>query len=365
LAKKQFLQYKEYADRLVAMEPEKDEWRMEVGYAVNNLGILAIEQGEAVEAEVAFRSYLDVTTALLHDEPNDVGRIIEVGQAYAWLSDALYGQFRIIEAKAARDAELAAYDGKGDITSENSVIEIASVIATYRLAALASAAGDPQLSLELSTKAAALADRLAAEDPENTERIARALYAHLVHGEANLHSNRYAEARRSLVIAMRMGERLIDKDETVAEWSGVALPDAKLALAQLEIQEGHANIADEIYAEVIRSLAPLIGDRGAGAKITRRYCTALAGRARLSMRQSEVWPEIVERLNAASKIQGPEGGALLAEAYERSGDTREAAAIVSRLHRGGYKHPDFLALLEEFPALKAAAIDSAAITKAQ
>ncbi len=35
LAKKQFLQYKDYADQLVAIDPEKDEWRMEVKYALN------------------------------------------------------------------------------------------------------------------------------------------------------------------------------------------------------------------------------------------------------------------------------------------------------------------------------------------
>ncbi len=48
---------------------------------------------------------------------------------------------------------------------------------------------------------------------------------------------------------------------------------------------------------------------------------------------------------------GPEALALLAEAYARRGQNADASQIASKLHTAGYRHPDFLALLAEYPDL--------------
>jgi hypothetical protein len=55
----------------------------------------------------------------------------------------------------------------------------------------------------------------------------------------------------------------------------------------------------------------------------------------------------------------PEALTLLAEAYQRSDNVNEARLITSRLAAAGYRHPDFLALLETFPDLKTPAVASA------
>jgi hypothetical protein len=99
--------------------------------------------------------------------------------------------------------------------------------------------------------------------------------------------------------------------------------------------------------------------------LIRRYCAALAGRARLDVRRREDWVEIIDLLGADEFKEGPEALTLLAEAYERTNKTSNAATISARLYAAGYRHPDFLALLLEFPTLSAAAKRSVSGPSAQ
>ena len=355
LAKKQFTRYYDLAQQLVAIDPDKDEWRIEVGYAVNNLGILAMDQGEAAEAEKAFRQYLEVTTLLSEKDPDDVGRVIEVGQAYAWLADSIYTQARIEDARTTRLAEAALYENAlVDFPNHAGVMDSA-LVAQLSLAIISIAGNELAAAVTYSNRAVHLADALRSQEPDSVFPVLRASVTRTFLGETYFHLRKTDQAREFLSTAIQIGKTLVAKDAGVSEWRSTTLPDALLALGRLESRDGNSGKAREIDDEIIADLRPLVTDGSPSARITRRYCAALAGRARLSPRNASAWVEILGLLGPMQLKQGPEALSLLAEAYQHTDKPAEAAAIVEHLYAAGYRHPDFMALLEEFPALKAAA----------
>ncbi|HEY6894484.1 MAG TPA: toll/interleukin-1 receptor domain-containing protein, partial [Rhodanobacteraceae bacterium] len=108
-AEKSFNDYKTLAERLVALDPDKPEWRAEVGYAASNLGTLLLKEGRSAEAATAFERSLAISSALAKSTPDDVGLQLEQAQSHAWLADAREKVGSFDAARAERTAELAIY----------------------------------------------------------------------------------------------------------------------------------------------------------------------------------------------------------------------------------------------------------------
>lgn len=363
LAKKQFTQYYELAQRLIAIDPDKDEWRMEVGYAVNNLGVLAMDQGEAAGAEIAFRQYLEVTSRLATANTRDVQRQIEVGQAYAWLADSLLRQSKIYQALEQRRAEIDVYE-EALLTQKGSMaLGERLAVAQYSVALLELSAGNPQHALTFASAGANLAEELLALEPSSAQLADRTAFAHAVLGEAQMHVGAIADARRSLARSLALSDSLVEREASVSEWKFITTMDAKLLDARLEAAAGEASRAVAKFSVVEAALRPVVATNTAEPSIVRRYCAALAGRARLDASYAADWLDVANRLSRLGQA-GPESLALLAEAYHRTGRITQAAASIAALYAAGYRQPDFMALLEEFPELKAAAAE-AAVANAQ
>lgn len=359
LAKKQFTEYYDLAQRLVAIDPDKDEWRMEVGYAVNNLGILAMDQGEAAEAEGSFRDYLAITTHLAKENPDNVQWVIERGQAYAWLADSLHRQAKLEDALEARRAEMALYDRSVVVFTDNIALIRFMSIGHYRLAQIEISGGRLESALTHAIEASHLADRLLAIEPQNTDQIARTSSAYSVLGEAYILLHRYSDARFSLSKSIAFAEQLVAHDGDVTEWRGTTLATPKLMIARAGVKEAKLQEAKTIFNEVALDLGAMIASELSNPIIVRNYCAALAGRARLDAAFDRDWAEIIELLASDASRLGPDSLALLAEAYERTGKSEKAAAIASKLHGGGYRHPDFVSLMVDVPQLARAEAASA------
>ncbi|MDZ7628812.1 MAG: TIR domain-containing protein [Parvularculaceae bacterium] len=74
-AKAQFTEYHRHATRLVEIDPANDDWQAELEYAYSNLGTLAMDEGEAADAEGWFRKSLEVSDkAIERRTANDIDR---------------------------------------------------------------------------------------------------------------------------------------------------------------------------------------------------------------------------------------------------------------------------------------------------
>jgi tetratricopeptide (TPR) repeat protein len=351
-AKEQFTEYHRLATQLVEIDPGKDEWLMEVGYAVNNLGILAMGDGEAQQAEAAFRAYLKVSGLLADRQPDDADRTYTRGQARAWLSDALLRQSEFAEALDQRIAEIAEYESFLARTGSNAKIDRSLPVSYTRVAQINLALGRLDMALSNALTATVRATSALTGDSNDTDRLARASGAFAVLGEVYVYLRKFDHARAALRESVDLSEKLISMDENVAEWADILDTVPKLALAHLSLQVGEHKQAAAQYESIIQSLRSQVDAATADADVVRYYCAALAGRARFDETSLSDWKEIGQRLSAAGE---PDAKVLRAEASRRIGDISGSVEIVRALYASAYRHPDFMALLDVFPELKAAA----------
>jgi len=324
---------------------------MELDFANSNLGTLALDEGDAEEAEDFFRKSLAVSTRLARREPGDLDRVTAQGQSYAWLADALNRQARIAEARATRLAELAVYAAYDAAESGNAQIRNRKGTALYSLAQIEIAAGELEESVARASDAVRILDELLAEDPDNMEQADRTSLAHAVLGEALFHLGRNEQARASLSRSIDIAERLVARDDSVAQWRDQNLSVPKLTLARLEAASGDPAAAHRLFAAVASDLRGSTRSDVADPRSTRIYCAALAGQARLEPRSEPLWSEIAATLSRNVDRQSPYGLITLIEANAALGRLETAGEIASQLLVKGYRHPELLSVLERYPTL--------------
>ena len=350
-AKQRFTQYHDYAQQLLAIAPDKDEWQTELDFAYSNLGTLALDQGQAAAAEDYFRKSLAVSSRLAGKHPGDVDHVIAQGQSYAWLADALHRQAKVAAARAARLAELALYARFEVGQADNAVITNRRATALYRLAQIEIAAGQLQEAAARAGAAVNSFDQLSADDPDNMEPADRASLAHAVLGEAYFHLGQARQARATLLRSIEIAEQLVARDDSVAQWREQNLALPQVTLARVYAAAGDTAAAHRLFATVTENLRqPALRDN-ADPRTVRIYCAALAGLARDSARSEPLWSEIVSTLSRKVGRQSPDGLILLAEADAALGRLESAGEITSKLSLAGYRHPDLLSVLGRHPTL--------------
>jgi tetratricopeptide (TPR) repeat protein len=356
VAKTHFTQYHDYARQLVALDPANDDWQMELNYGLSNLGTLAMDQGDFAAAERHFEDALAVARALSQAQPDDAERSMNTGTSLAWLADAVLRQGKFERALELRLEEIAIYEAWLATRAADADVRQLLASARQRLAQVQLAMGRPEDALANAALAASLADGLLAADSDNIERADRASLAHAIAGEAQMHLGAYAQARQSLLRSIAVADDFVARKGGLEDSRGLNSSPARLAMASLLVRTGRATEAASLYAQVLASHRE---DMAAGKTVyavsRRRYCEALAGQARLMPGKGDAWQEIVARLGPAQATLSPEESALLAEAHAHGGRIEQAAALTTPLYASGYRHPDFMALLERFPALRQAA----------
>jgi tetratricopeptide (TPR) repeat protein len=345
-------QYYAQAQRLVALDPDKDDWQAELMYADSNLGTLDMDQGDAKAAAAHFAQSLSRSIKIYGEAPQTAQAAIELGQSYSWLANALFHQAKLDEAQAARRAELAVYaranqgnPGRADIKKRES-------IARYDLADMLLAAGQIEEATTEAKVAVELADGIRSKDPENLGLADRASLAHTLLGEAYGHAGQTGAARQQLAAAIAIADRLVAKDESIVRWRGKVGALPRLILARLEARSDQPTTASATYLRLTSSLRPLLAAGTSKQSIESIYCAALAGQARLAPQNHGAnWQEIIAMLGPKPERHSPKTLTVLAEALVNSERADTAKSIVAKLYQAGYRHPEFMALLNIYPVL--------------
>lgn len=352
VARENFTQYHDFARQLVAMDPANDDWQMELNYGLSNLGTLAMDQADFATAEQHFREALEVARVLSGSQPEDAERMINTGTSLAWLANALVRQNKLPQARDLRLQEIALYEQWLARHASDASAQALLADARFRLAQVLLAMGLPNEARGHAVAAAGLADALLAADPANIELVDRASIAHAVAGEAYLHLRQYAAARKSLLRSIAVADDFVARKGGVERSRGLTSSQPRLVLAALLVREGKPAEAEPLFAQVVERYRDDVASGKTIYPLSRyRYCAALAGRARLAAPGDAAWLEIATLLGAMLEALSPEEAGLLAEAHARTGQPEAAAALVAPLHAAGYRHPDFMAVLEDFPAL--------------
>jgi tetratricopeptide (TPR) repeat protein len=340
MAKKQFTEYHDFAQRLVAKEPANEDWQAELDYAYSNLGTLALDAGDAAEAEAWFRKSLKIALAKLLAAPGDVESVAAAGQSYAWLADALHRQGKFQEARNARIEEFEVYQIEPDGGRNLNLMRLKGA-SLYRRSQVELAVGDLSQATILAAEAANIFQILHAADPESADIAEQLSRANSSYGECLALAGRYSEAEAALQIAIDVARRFAKLDPDVVRWEGTNLAQAYLALARTFSRTGRTSEAGELYDLIRTSLAATALDSNADPVIRRRYAESLAGLSMLPQQNADHWKLIIDLLKQA-KISTPESKFLLAEAYSRQGDFEESESLIAELNSLNYRHPYFV-----------------------
>lgn len=92
--------YRDVSQRWLQAMPQDDDARAEVGYAENNLGSLALDQGHLAEAEQSFRQSVALKQAVLQRKPDDAVLTAEWSDSLSWLGSTLAQRGRHVQAEA-------------------------------------------------------------------------------------------------------------------------------------------------------------------------------------------------------------------------------------------------------------------------
>lgn len=107
-ATRHFSAYARMAEQLVALDPERADWRAELGHSRVNLGVLRMNESDWSAAATLFRQAVPNFRDARRRDPAAASAIDEA-QALAWQADAQRHGGALAEARAAREAEAALY----------------------------------------------------------------------------------------------------------------------------------------------------------------------------------------------------------------------------------------------------------------
>jgi tetratricopeptide (TPR) repeat protein len=201
-ARRGFEAYAALADRLVRLEPGKAEWQREVGYAENNLGMLAMRQrGDLADAERHFAAALAISKSAAQHQPNDPDVQLALTDGYAWLADAqrLGGQFEV--AFQSRVTQREVLERLHEADPSNTVVQAHLLYNQLALARIDAARGRYQAALRRLDEGYAEAARLQSADPANLDVAKQARAFRLFKVQTILRLPKYQQTKPEVLMS--------------------------------------------------------------------------------------------------------------------------------------------------------------------
>lgn len=177
----QLERYRQLAERLVALQPAKQEWWAEVEEANSNLGAVLLQEGRPDEALVRLGRASTVATRLVAKAPASHDRLYDLSQIDAWTADAEAARGDVASALAERQAESRIYSTLIAASPSDAQAIVALASCRAEIAKINIAQGRTGEGVALLRQSAADIDRLIAAYPDNVtyKSNAAAIYAAL------------------------------------------------------------------------------------------------------------------------------------------------------------------------------------------
>lgn len=217
-AEADFKEYKRLAERLVALNPGKPEWRLEPIYADSNLGTLQLQERRYDAAARTFSAALANIEALAATRPRDMTYQSQLAETLADLADAQYGMGRLQDAIGNRERQIRIIERMIAADGDNALAKRQRMVAERMLGRLLTDHGEVSAGIGHLRTATALAEELRQREPDNTEWLWRAADTHATLGRALLDSGRHDEADQAIRASCGLANRLIERDPSVVAW---------------------------------------------------------------------------------------------------------------------------------------------------
>lgn len=337
-ARHYFQLYADSAAALVALEPESGDYRMEQGYALSNLGTLAVDQGDLDAADRAFAGSGEIFSALADEQPDDPELRFESAASKSWRARVREERFDwpgAVEfrcAAARLHAEVSADTGHPFHRRIEAEAWIKCALGEFAL-------GRTDDARAAHSRAIAIYDALAEGDPDNLEwrlhwlmaRSRQVLLAHFSRKEGFEPADGEQTFRE--IIEISAG------DPENALWSGQAI-SAGLDLATVHLLTGNVETA----VAYLQRIGPL-----ARANLEAAPNDAVSARQFHKLSILEHLAGIGHADDArAMLVEHPRqvrANLHLAALLERlAGDSEAAGKLDREVAQAGFESPEYLAL---------------------
>lgn len=337
-----FRAYRALAQRLLAIDGNKPEWRLEAIYADTNLGIVLYEGGRYAPAERTFAAALAATEQLRAAEPNNSAHLDMESQALAYLADAREQGGRLEDAIATRERQVRLIDAAASRDPSDVGLSRQAITSRRALSRLFASRGNAEASLRYLREAASRAQVLRERDPENMEWLHIAANVDTDLGEHLLAITSIEEAGSASRSACSAAQQLFARDGNVDHWRG-GLRSCLVLRSRLAAAQGFYGEALTLArsaAAMAAPASPRSRDRGFGLASAR----LLEGdhQARLNNRQAALaaWTIAISALPGAD--EPPRVRALRYALLRRLNRREEADAVARTLDEIGYRHTDYI-----------------------
>lgn len=343
-----FLQYLALSRRLAALPGASLEWRMEVPFASETLGVIYLDAWRLPQAMAMFEVSLQTWRELAPQRPE---LFTHLANAQGWVAvvQELRGNFQggIEALRQKREALRQMPDA-----AQNRAVQEQQAVAAHETGRLTLCLGQAAAAVDLAQQARALSSALVAHDSSNMEWLGQWALAGLGLGEAELAQGQARQARATLASVSQVLPRLLAADGERARWQ-LELRGKWLQL-RAELAAGVADAG--LAAELDRYLADMAARETAGRALNGYQQQVLAGvlLARGDVARASGQAEAAARWwqQAAARVQAQAGQgdlaamAVRAQALLRAGGSQEAQGLVDKLAASAYRHPRVLALLQ-------------------
>ncbi len=341
-AEKAYREYKRLADRMVAIEPDNLKWRLEVGYARENLGIVLMSQRRFAEAAAQFEGALRPIESLASIDPANSTYQKEASNALAWLAQAQWALGRVDSAIALRRRQVAFLDRALASGAKDVVLHQHLIPAHQALGLMFTFRGEVEGGADHYRLALAEANGLLAVEPDNSMWKDLAASVRLDLAKNLIARGSREEAAQETAIGCEAAAALRARGGDVARWRA-------LQTTCLEIQSRQA-LASGAAAQALtlaeRALVAVRAERS-GDPIADLYRVAavyrLLGDARRRIGDHKgataSWSAGLKQL-PANVTERPLEMSERAELLGRVGRSGEARPLAERLSAMGYRNLD-------------------------
>jgi eukaryotic-like serine/threonine-protein kinase len=337
-----FQRYHALALQLARQAPDNLDWRIEVAYASQNLGVMQLEAGRADQALVAFGETLQAWQAVVPARP---AMSMELANALGWASKAHEARRDLGAALAAQRSKLEALARVPDADRDREAQYLAG-IAHYDIGRLALAQGEAGAALDSVRASRRLFETLVQLDPDNKDWLAQLCSA--LASEAELQFGTPA-GDATLAQLRRLSTSLLSAPQRKVRW-WLILQGRMLTLQARRDAPGSVDELQGWLAEVARfessgqSLDAEQARTAAAAGLVLGDALRRAGRTEAGL---QAWEAATRRLQPGLQRQDLPAILLSARLAWRRGEVQEAGKSAEKLASIPYRHPDLLILREE------------------
>lgn len=338
-------EYLTLAERLHRIDPDNPEWFTQLGYAHSNLGTMLKEQGRTAEAIAQFELARGVFQRLVDARPTDAARVIDLGQAWSWLSSSHVDALRLGDALAARRREIALYAAALARDPRDATVQERMTIARRFHAQLLADGGDLDAAVAEGREVVRAADAQLRQLPDHAGRQKAGVRAHLLMADILGRQDALREAMSELERARALLAGLLAREDDVWSWRVELQESLAHVEADLQRASGDRVSAQRTLRASIRRLRDATRDPARGAKDQRWLALSLARLAQLRedagahAEAMTAWREAAALLERADRLD-PDALAWQARIQAALGARNAAEPIRARLRDAGYRVAD-------------------------